>query len=162
MTSGSRIALPIESADDSKVRWRGNAGEFSVSTIHVACLVFQNVAPEVASRFPGRQGVLFTNRDFVDGEFKSIENGKIKLSSVLFGFQTYDIGARVAAIFLREVTPGSWQYQVKSTDGSELLVSSITLEKDNLIIQDAPLRGFKLPSHQLAEVKRKSRTDASP
>jgi hypothetical protein len=124
--------------------------------------VFQNVPPEVASRFQGRKGVLFTNRDFVDGEFSSLQSGTAKLSSVLFGFQTYDIGSRVAAILLRDPAPGSWQYQVKTSDGSDLLVSSIKLEKDRVVIEDAALRGFAVPVSQLLEVTRKTVERTSP
>jgi nitric oxide reductase large subunit len=156
LTSGSLIAAPIQSADQSKVKLRASNGEFNVSTINVACLVFQNVPPEVASRFQGRKGVLFTNRDFADGEFSSLQSGTAKLSSVLFGFQTYDIGSRVAAILLRDPAPGSWQYQVKTSDGSDLLVSSIKLEKDRVVIEDSALRGFVVPVSQLLEVTRKT------
>ena len=162
LTSGSLIAAPVQSADQSKVKFRASNGEFNVSTINVACLVFQNVPPEVASRFQGRKGVLFTNRDFVDGEFSSLQSGTAKLSSVLFGFQTYDIGSRVAAILLRDPAPGSWQYQVKTGDGSDLLVSSIKLEKDRAVIEDAALRGFAVPVSQLLEVTRKTVERTSP
>ena len=162
LTSGSLLAAPLLTADDSKVSLRVNGSEFTVSTINVAGIVFQNVAPEVASRFQGRRGVLFVNRDFVDGEFKSVQDGKVKLSSVLFGLQTYDVGSRVAAVLLRDVTPAPWRYEVKMRDGSEFLVTAIRIEADQLVLEDEPLRGYKVPARQLSELKQRSAPGASP
>ena len=161
LTSGSFLAGGVQSADETRVKFPGDRKQFSVSTLNVARVVFQNVSADVASRIQGRQGILMQNRDFIDGEIKAIENGKVKITSVLFGLQSYDLATKVAAVVWREVTPAAWPYQVKTQAGDVLLVGGIGIEKEAFVITDATLRGFKVPLHQLLEMTRNTAPEAA-
>ena len=93
------------------------------------------------------------NRDFAEGEFKGFADGKIKLSSVLFGVKSYDAD-KVVAVILREPKPAAARYALRTRYQSLLLVNALRVEKEGVTVLDAALSGFKIPSDELVEIKR--------
>ena len=104
---GSFLAAPLVSADDTSLQFGGAQKDFSLSTVNAARIVFQNLSAQRAAKIEtGRAGVLLVNGDFVDGEFKGFERGRVKMSSVLFGLKFFDATYEVVAIILRDPAPG--------------------------------------------------------
>src|SRR5206468_3395170 len=102
----------------------------------------------------GRTGVLLTSGDFFDGEFKAIENGRVKMSSVLFGLRTFNLSNEVSVVVLRDIAAPRSQFEIRTRDGSVLQAKSIAVQQDNLYIVDVALGGFRIPLADLMELKR--------
>lgn len=157
---GSFLAAPLVSADDTSLQFGGAQKDFTLSTVNAARIVFQNLSAQRAAKIePGRAGVLLVNGDFVDGEFKGFERGRVKLSSVLFGLKFFDATYEVVAVILRDPAPGSPTFRVKSSDGSVLLVKKFAIGAEGLTMEDATLRGYKVPAQELVELKQGSGTN---
>ncbi|MFA6545573.1 MAG: PA14 domain-containing protein [Limisphaerales bacterium] len=157
---GSFLAAPLVSADDTALQFGGAQKDFSLSTVNVARITFQNLSAQRAAKIePGRAGVLLVNGDFVDGEFKGLERGRVKLSSVLFGLKYFDATYEVVAVVLRGLTPGSPKFRVRTSDGSVLLVKKFSVAADGLTVEDATLRGYRVPAQELVELTQGSGTN---
>ncbi|NBR85447.1 MAG: hypothetical protein EBS84_08205 [Proteobacteria bacterium] len=157
---GSFLAAPLVTADDTAMQFGGAQKDFTLSTVNAARIIFQNLSAQRAAKIePGRAGVLLVNGDFVDGEFKGYDRGRVKLSSVLFGLKFFDATYEVVAVILREPAPGSPTFRVKASDGSVLLVKKFKMSGDGLTIDDATLRGYRVPAQELIELKQGSGTN---
>ena len=157
---GSFLAAPLVSADDTALQFGGAQKDFSLSTVNAARIVFQNLSAQRAAKIePGRAGVLLVNGDFVDGEFKGLDRGRVKLSSVLFGLKFFDATYEVVAVILRDPAPGAPTFRVKASDGSVLLVKKFAIAADGLTMEDATLRGYKVPAQELVELRQGSGTN---
>ena len=154
---GSFLAAPLVSADDTALQFGGAQKDFTLSTVNAARIIFQNLAAQRAAKIePGRAGILLVNGDFVDGEFKGYERGRVKMSSVLFGLKFFDATYEVVAVILRDPAPGSPTFRVKSSDGSVLLVKKFQMTAEGLTIDDATLRGYRVPAQELIELRQGS------
>lgn len=157
---GSFLAAPLVSADDTSLQFGGTQKDFSLSTVNAARIVFQNLSAQRAAKIePGRAGVLLVNGDFVDGEFKGLDRGRVKLSSVLFGLKFFDATYEVVAVILRDPAPGAPTFRVKASDGSVLLVKKFAIAAEGLTMEDATLRGYKVPAQELVELRQGSGTN---
>ncbi len=157
---GSFLAAPLVAGDDTALQFGGAQKDFSLSTVNAARLIFQNLSAQRAAKVePGRSGVLLVNGDFVDGEFKGLERGRVKLSSVLFGLKFFDANYEVVAVILREPSPGTPQFRIRASDGSVLLVKKFAITPEGLTVEDATLRGYKVPAQELVEIRQGSGTN---
>ena len=157
---GSFLAAPLVAADDTSLQFGGAQKDFTLSTVNAARIVFQNLSAQRAAKLePGRTGVLLVNGDFVDGEFKGLDRGRVKLSSVLFGLKMFDATYEVVAVILRDPAPGTPIFRIRASDGSVLLVKKFAVASDGLTIEDATLRGYRVPAQELVELKQGSGTN---
>src|SRR5687767_802351 len=109
LLSGTIIDAPIQSANDSSIRFRGLFRNQSLPLAKVLRIHAKPLTAAFAGAIPkGRAGVLLQNRDFIDGEFAGIENGRLKIGSVLFGNRTFDFAKEVVAVVLRGNEPPVW------------------------------------------------------
>ncbi len=152
LTSGVFIGAPVESADKTSVTF-GGFHHYSIPLLKTARILVQPLSPQQAALLePGRTGVLLANDDFVDGEFMSLKDGVLKISSVLFGLMKWDVATQVNAIVLREAPGVEIHYLVKNHEGNLLLAPDLTLSGDRVLIPQA--NGLSIPFNQLVQVKR--------
>src|SRR5437588_2701442 len=92
MQSGSTAVGRILLADEWQIQFAGAPPASPISTLGVARILFRwlpfGLSPKIRA---GRPGVLLTNGDFIDGEFRGIENGQVRISSVLLGWRSFDL-----------------------------------------------------------------------
>jgi hypothetical protein len=82
------------------------SAEVSIKAVRVARIVFGSVSSAALEKLPtASSGVLLESGDFVEGEFSGLENGKIKMISVLFGIQSFEAGRAAKMVLLRYVKP---------------------------------------------------------
>jgi hypothetical protein len=87
--SGAFISSSIESATPTAVTVSGRFNDKPISTVNIARLIFQPLSQQLVARLsPGRTGLLLSKGDFIDGEFRGLERGRLKLSSILLGLQS--------------------------------------------------------------------------
>ncbi len=154
---GSLLPTPIQTADDTAIRFGPAHSPPSISLVNVARLYLQPLAARITEKIPaGRKGVLLANGDFVDGEFKGIEGGRVTVSSVLFGLQAYPL-PEVLAVALRDVPrtpPVGTLLRVGLPSGALLHAKTIVLRNGAVVVEDPSVGTVLLPADDLRELKR--------
>ena len=157
LQGGSTIAGQIESADDDGVRFVGRAWQAPLSLYPVANIRFQFVPTRFAGKLKtGRAGVLLAGGDFIDGEFKGIQEGQVIVSSTVLGLKSYDIHRDVIAVILRKQTASPADYEVKTEQGSVWLGRRLELTDELVILRETTLGVCRIPLHELAELRRRN------
>ena len=155
LRSGSFVALPVERADESVLRagrWLKNQ---PISTINVARIFCQPVSRAMVDRIPpNRPGVLLAKGDFADGRFKSIENGQVKITSVVFGMKTYEANKDVLVVALGELRPRAGEFEVRLHDHSLLQVDSPQIDESALLFRDPSLGTCRVELAEVVELSR--------
>jgi hypothetical protein len=153
LRDGTVLADHFASMDEANVTLSKARHSLKLRTADVARLLFQ---PEFEANAltAGRAGVLLSNGDFIDGDFRGIETGQVKISSVLLGQRRYDLNRRVAAVLLRDVTPRPAPLEVATHDGSLWRPERLALEQDTMVLSTPLLGEWRLPTDELLEIRR--------
>jgi hypothetical protein len=141
MTDGSALACEsLLRADMELIRLdvTGVDGrQIAVKTADVARIVLGMLSGELLKRVPpgGHSGVLLDGGDFVEGEFRGIDGGKVRISSVLFGLQSFDAGRHAIAVILHDARePADAPMIVRLSNGSVLAAKSVSFERGTTAI----------------------------
>lgn len=154
LRSGSVVVGLIRSVDDTAVHFWGSPPRAPVSTLAVSRLLFRWVTPRMAAKIEsGRPGVLLANGDFVEGEFRSLEGGRVAISSVTQGLRRFEVEEEVAAVVLRKPAQPWKPYAVKTIEGSTWLGRVAGLGMDEALLQEPALGLCRIPVYELAEVR---------
>jgi hypothetical protein len=175
MSDGTALAADrFERVDDRTVRFTRSEGrdpktaaqsaapsvEVTVDTRDVARIVFDALSGQLLSRIPSaRSGVLLASGDFVEGEFESADSGRVKITSVLFGRQSFEIGRQALAVVLRERkgqpgTGAAARYVVRLTDGSTLEAKSVAMNERGVVaITTLTFGPLQVLPNQLLEIR---------
>lgn len=155
LRNGSFIARPVIEATAAAAQIPGPWGNHSISMVGVARLVCRPLtAAQAAGLSSARPGVLLAGGDFVEGEFRGIADGRVKLDTVLFGQKQFDLARDVAAVILRETAPASWRYALRLQDQTLLLVQDIALEAQSLRVRDSLVGNLAIPIAELVSLQR--------
>jgi hypothetical protein len=153
LVDGSILARKLQAADESSVKFAGSSGLPSLSTINIAHVFFNSITSENLSALqPNRPGLLLLNRDFIEGEFRSYKDNRIRLYSVLFGIKTFD-QPKVLVAVLRNVKSVPATYELITRDDSRLRINQMVVSKDGLQVQGGLLAGLKIPASDIVEIK---------
>jgi hypothetical protein len=153
LVDGSILARRIQTADESSVKFASASTLPSVSMINVARVFLNSITSEDLSALqPNRPGLLLQNKDFIEGEFRSMKDNRVRLYSVLFGIKSFD-QAKVLAAVLRNVKSTPAAYELFTRDDSRLRVNQITVSKEGIQVQDGMLAGLKIPASDIIELK---------
>jgi hypothetical protein len=156
LRNGVFLAGAIETAGETSLRPAGLLKNTPLSTVNVARIICQPLSKAMEARLvPGRPGVLLARGDFVDGEFRGIEDGQVKVSSILFGTRSFDAKKEVLAIALHEISPAPANYEVQLRDDSLLPAGAVTFERDALVIHDSILGTVRLSADGLAVLRQR-------
>ena len=80
--------------------------------------------------------MLLKDGDFADGDFAGIEDGRVKLNSVLFGERTLEPSAGAAVIALRPVRETPWHWHLKTRDGTQFYLQEVRMENGRLVLPE--------------------------
>jgi len=160
LLNGAIIAAPIQRASDSALRFQAAFSKQSLPLAKVARIHVQPLGSEISAALPrDRAGVLLKNRDFIDGDFAGIENGRVKITSVLFGNRTFDMAKDVVVIVLRGNELPAWRYSVSARDGTALYGQAMMIEPSRIAIVGAA--EFSIPSAELNHIERRNESDSA-
>jgi hypothetical protein len=155
LRSGTLLAgAQIESADNGTLRLgRGGLRGETLSLVNVARIIFKELSPDAVAKIPPRRtGVLLKEGDFVEGEFKSLRDGRITLSSLIFGLQRFDVRDKALALVLSDLEAARAEMILRTRDGSVYMAKSVTPQNGRLVIQD-PLAGeFSINIRDVAQL----------
>jgi len=147
------LAGTVERATESSLRLKGRDATFSM--VNVARIIVQPLAKRFEERIAaGRPGALLAKGDFVDVEFKGIEDGKLRVSSILFGPRSYEAAKEVIAVVLRNSAPSAAAWEIRLLDHSVIHAASLNVEGDSLIVRDTMAGTLKLAFAEVAQIKK--------
>lgn len=152
--SGSAVSGAITSADASEIEVSTGEGKTSYSTKSLAHLLFQWV-PSRLSRVvnAGRPGVILTTGEFVEGEFQGIENGKVRISSILFGLRSYNTANELIAVVLQQPMSVQNKVEIRTTDGTAWQGTGLEMADNEVVLQEASLGTRIIPIYEVAEIR---------
>lgn len=158
LRSGAFIGCPVEKATETSIRAAGLLKNVSISTVNVARILCQPLSKAMAERIvSGRPGVLLSKGDFVDGDFRGLENGRVRISSVLFGLRSYDAKREVLAVSLREPGRVAGAIELRLRDQTLLQSGAIRLEPDRVVVQEAALGPLRIAVGELDSIRQPGR-----
>ena len=158
LQSGTTQMGHIATMDDTAIHFEMAAGKEPVSTLSVANIRFQSLpSRNVSVLNGGRTGVLLNTGEFIDGECRGIEGGRLVLSSVPLGLVRYDVNSEVVAVVLRRRdAPSGHPYEVKTVDGSVWLGAEVVIDQSGVMIHELALGPRHIPMHEVLELRRRS------
>ncbi|MGK0200197.1 MAG: hypothetical protein ACI91J_003487 [Yoonia sp.] len=163
LRDGTFLAARVHRANDTAVVLEKPFSDVTISTVNVARIVFRDIPLHTAVKVrPQRPGALMVGGDFVDGEFKSLERGNLKLSSLLFGYQTLDTKYETMALQLRVPAPDTASYRIQLLDGSLLLGTELTVGEDSVSVSGSILKNFEVPLTQVHRIAMGSAPELFP
>src|SRR6185503_1378594 len=132
LVDGSVVAFKLKSKDESSIKVAGLNGIAEFSAVRAARILFVSVPADSLAALPrGRAGLLLANKDFIEGDFRGIKNGKVQLYTVLFGLKTFDTQKVVAAI-LHDIKPVPARFEVLTKTDSRLLAPDLAIQNDGI------------------------------
>ena len=155
LQSGSTVVGRIHAGTDSQIDFMGPLARSPLPLNAISRLDFQWVPYRYSSFLnEARPGVLLANGDFIEGEFKGIEDNHALVSSVLIGMRSYDINQDVLSVVLRRPAQKPYAFEVSTVDGSRWLATDLQFARDEIIVRDTALGTCRLPIYELAEIRR--------
>jgi hypothetical protein len=155
LREGSILSGEVRSATDSAIRVARDGQEISIPPTDVSRIVFVPMSNQLMARLANaRMGLLLTTGDVVEGELKTIAEGRVSVSSVLFGLRRFNVN-EVAAAILREnpPAPAARNFEVRANDGSLLLVDKLSSESGALIAETSFAGKLKFPQDHILEIR---------
>ncbi|MGC8886304.1 MAG: hypothetical protein ACP5MG_04005 [Verrucomicrobiia bacterium] len=137
LTSGSEIDCDIISANESGFRLYTLFNPDLLITTKNICYVLFNELSETDLVIPeNRSGVLFSNNDFLEADFKSIEGDTLTVSSVILGIRYYRLGEAARAVVFNNKKTNQTGYQILLLDGTKLVCKNIQFENEKIIFAE--------------------------
>jgi hypothetical protein len=155
MLSGSTQSGYIAELDETALRFLG-PGRPTVSTTRLATIRFQALPSRFAPRLaPGRPGVLLSGGEFVEGDCRRIERGRVTVQSVALGVRRYDVNREVIAVVLgRRPLLVPRVFEVRTQDGSTWLAQDLVFDASGVVLREPQLGPRRLAWHEILELRR--------
>jgi hypothetical protein len=155
LRDGGVLAGRYVGTDGSAVRWQALGREWRVSLVNVSRLILDARGVTTSTRFAsGRKGALLASGDFVDGELVAGAEGRVTISSVLFGLRNYSAEGAVLGVHVRDAAEAATEFELLCADGSRLLVKQLELRAEGLAGREQDAGEFLLRPGDLAELRR--------
>jgi hypothetical protein len=152
LTTGTTLAGEIRSADTNFVHLKTKTtSDLPIPTHEISRLIFKPYDDRKVP--PHRTGVLLANGDFFEGDFTSLTNDKIQISSVLFGISTFAVGTDAIVIVLTDQSTTKSTFLVRTVDGSAYSTDSFQILSDRLTLKSA-LGDTAIATKDLFQIRR--------
>jgi len=155
LRGGSRLAAEIKEGNRSAFQLGGRWEGRTVTTPQVARLEFFHPLPvEVAALVEGeRKGLLLRSGDFSEGGFESLEEGNIRLGSVLLGSRQHSILDEADCLVLGKVVSGAVRFRIATQSGSVLLAERASFERGELVATVAGLGEVRFGLEEISSLQ---------
>jgi len=152
LTDGSILHARSVTADESKVKIGFTKTNYVVSIYAVSRLVYRPIPDRLKRELAtGRKGVLLKNGDFFEGELRSADTNRVKLSSILFGARSFPTD-RVTAVAIAESTERPAAWRVRTVDGSMIRAKSLVPRVGSVVADELRLGALAIPLEELLEI----------
>ena len=141
LQSGSTVVGRIHGATDSELMFMGPLPKSPLARAAISRIDFQWVPYRYTSFLnEARPGILLTSGDYIEGEFKGVQESSAVISSVLAGIRSFDLNQDVLCIVLHPpAAQKPYAFQVSIIDGSRWLATELEFGRNELILRDAAL-----------------------
>ena len=157
---GTFIARSVKAMDDTKVSFQDAPKGLFLSTPNTAAVFFRPLSLRQAHRLRGRRpGLLLQSGDFMEGELLGIQDGRIKMESVLFGRKSFDMAEAVALWLQPPRSMGRPQFAIRTNSGSYILTDKLSLQTGAVLLDGSPLRKYRLAQNQILTIEHGAVTD---
>jgi hypothetical protein len=124
----------------------------SVPLAHVSWVFLAPLTADVVSRLPeDREGVLLSNGDFVEGRLLDLNDSRVKLSSVLFGIQRFEVRSVAVVACPGAAVAARSRFHLRAADGSSLLFDDAELAVEGIRVKDPALGTLTFPLTEVAD-----------
>lgn len=148
--SGTFLACEVYAADETSIHFKRQSKSATYPINDVSRIVYRPVLTEMAGGMRGPQnGVLLASGDFLDGQIKSIRDGHLSISSVLFGLKQLELKDEVMAVALRASTALSAPYTLRTADGTTFQARTISTDNNQILLDDTSLGMTKFPASEI-------------
>jgi hypothetical protein len=154
LRDGTFIAGQVQSLAEASVKFSFRGKQNLVVPMHKVARVLFRLPRRGQALESGRSGVLLSSGDFFESEIKKIDARGVKVSSVLFGLRHFDL-EEVAAVICNAVSPPPALFEVRTTDGSALVSTSLGFEGDEVTIDEPALGRMQLQPDTIVEIRRR-------
>ncbi len=153
LVNGSQIAADdVLAVTDNEVRVKRTDG----SLLNFSPLLLQSIvyrpSPDAQSPPKTFVGVRTVSGDLAEGEILGLDSRSVRVSSVLFGIQEFDLGNAVNAIYFRSEGMSRAAYVVRTSDGSIWQAASISIDRGKLQIDGDVLGKIDLPGDSIQSI----------
>ena len=157
---GTFIARSVKAMDDTKVSFQDAPKGLFLSTPNTAAVFFRPVSLQQAHRLRGRRpGLLLQSGDFMEGELLGIQDGRIKMESVLFGRKSFDMAEAVALWLQPPRSMARPQFAIRTNSGSYILTDKLSLLTGTVLLDGSPFRKHRLAQNEILTIKHGAVTD---
>lgn len=153
LRSGTLVAnVQWEGIDETGLRINKN-GQMRIPRTAVSRIVFSELTPELSTKIPEMgTGVLLREGDFVEGELRTLKDGRVELSSVLFGLKRFEPRQQALAVAINPLEPARTRLIVRTSDGSVYLTRQLALQKDKVTVDDPAAGPLTFNRGDIAEI----------
>ena len=153
LRNGARVTGAFGPLTDPQVKFEKRG--LLIPGGEIAWIIYQPFAAKFAATAPlGKTGALLAGGDFFEGTIKAADDKTAKIMNPVFGPRTYTISNReFAALILRDPRPSAAQYEVRTSDGAQFGVDTLTLEKTGLTLKHPLYDGVKIELRDLVEIR---------
>ncbi len=156
LRDGTSVSAASLILDDAGAAFEEGGRRWVVPAANLAQVHFRHV-PQLHLAQLARPGVLLLKSDFIDGEFKGVERGKLMVSSVIFGLRSYSLADEVAVVVFRGATPAPGLFEVRTRGRGTLTATALAVEADELMAT-LPLVGvWRVPLAEVMEINQPQR-----
>lgn len=152
--SGTFVAADVFAIDENLVRYTRSGKDETIPLNEVARILYKPLLADHAAKLsPGHTGVLLATGDFLEGDIKTLKEGTVSLSSILFGqkkIPTYD---DVTAVILHDISTEKTPFTLIAIDGSKYQAKSIKPDPPTLQINDVSLGQITMPLNTLTTLQ---------
>lgn len=157
LQSGSTQVGYIDRMDDTAVHFDVASGKAALSEVNIANVRFRPVPARLTGMLnANRTGVLLNTGEFIEGECRGIQAGRVIISSVPLGLCRFDCNDEVVALVLRRRSPAvPFAYEVKTADGSVWRGQEVMLDRSGVLIREPSLGLRRVALHEVFELRRR-------
>lgn len=152
--TGSFIAADVWEINDNAVRYTRENKQESVPLGDVARIMYRPLLAEHAAHLGETQtGALMSGGDFLDGDVKSLKDGQVSISSVLFGLKKVFLHEDLTAVVLRAPAAPKSPILITMADSSLYRATAFSAKGSTLDIQDPTLGKVEVPLTSVMEIR---------
>ena len=153
LVSGSVVMGWPVSTGDGLLELRWNFSSVTVPMRQVARLIFQWASPDwLAAARRQSSGVWLANGEHLEGELRAVGDGRLRVSSVLYGLKSFDANNEVVMAALQPSSERPARFEVKTVNGSVWRAQALGFGENELILKESALGSVTIPLHELATI----------
>lgn len=153
LVNGARVAAEeVLALGESEVRLKRPTGALlSLSPVLLASINFEP-KKSPAAVVDSFVGVQTRGGDQSEGQVLGLENNRLRISSVLFGIQEFEVGRDLHTVHLRPAGVSRAAYVIKTTDGSTWHAASMKVDRGTLQLTTDTVGTIDLPGDSVVEI----------